>query len=93
MVDYNKTYCYNCQSMHDDYYNACPYCFSTNIIHLQNDSDMYRIYNQNITDIDPIIIKSDIQEIRAIPVESPSNPSIRFIALVIPIIHPTVSTS
>lgn len=61
LVDYNKTYCYNCQSLHDDYYNACPYCFSTNIIHLQNDVDMYRIYNQDITNIEPIVIQSDIQ--------------------------------
>lgn len=60
-VDYNKTYCYNCQSMHDDYYNVCPYCFSTNVIHLQNDSDMYRIYNQDITNIEPIVIQSDIK--------------------------------
>jgi len=60
-VDYNKTYCYNCRSMHDDYYSACPYCFSTNIIHLQNDSDMYRIYNQDITNIKPIVIQSDIE--------------------------------
>ena len=40
-------------------------------------------FNENI------IIK-DIHDISDIPVESPSNPSIKLIAFVIPIIHPTV---
>ncbi len=36
------------------------------------------------------IIRSDKQDIKVIPEESPSSPSIRFIAFVIPTIHPTV---
>lgn len=36
------------------------------------------------------IITSDKQDINVIPEDKPSNPSIRFIALVIPTIHPTV---
>ena len=37
------------------------------------------------------MINSDIHEIREIPDERPSSPSIKFIALVIPTIHPTVN--
>ena len=36
------------------------------------------------------IISSDIHEISEIPLESPSNPSIKLIAFVIPTIHKTV---
>lgn len=36
------------------------------------------------------IISSEIDAIMQIPVESPSNPSIKLIALVIPTIHPIV---
>lgn len=37
------------------------------------------------------IINNDIQDISEIPEDKPSNPSIKFIALVIPTIHPIVS--
>ena len=38
------------------------------------------------------IISKDIHEINVIPDDNPSNPSIKFIAFVIPTIQPTVST-
>lgn len=62
-VDFNKTYCYNDGYLADDYYPACPKCFSTNIIHLNNDEKKYIIKDITSQNIEPITIKKDANRI------------------------------
>ena len=72
-VDFNKTYCYNCGKLMDEYSPICTGCFSTNLEHLNNDEKQYKIYDKNVQNIEPIIIKSDINRVNICNIEFKTN--------------------
>ena len=72
-VDYNKTYCNECGNLEDDYYSHCPKCFSDDVVHLNNDEYKYIIRSDSTQNIDPIVIKSDVDRINLCNITLPFN--------------------
>jgi len=72
-ADYNKTYCNKCHTLHDNYYSTCPSCFSKDVTYLQNNEKIYQIFDINTQNIEPIIIKSNINKINVCNIKIPLN--------------------
>ena len=72
-ADYNKTYCNNCHTLHNNYYSTCPSCFSKNVTYLQNNNKTYQIFDEDVQNINPIIIQSDINKINICNINVPLN--------------------
>lgn len=72
-VDFNKTYCNKCGNLEDDYYSHCPKCFSDDVVHLNNDEYKYVIKSDSTQNINPIIIKSDVDRINVCNITLPFN--------------------
>lgn len=75
-IDFNKTYCNDCNKTSNDYYNACPYCFSTNVTHLNYAGDSYKfVENDEVTQIldDSFVIQSPIRRVKLMSIDLPLN--------------------
>ena len=73
LVDYNKTYCNTCGSLEDDYYTHCPKCFSSDVVHLNNDEHRYYVQSDSTQNINPIVVKSDVERINLCNITLPFN--------------------
>ena len=70
-VDYNRTQCLNpvCNHIANDYYERCPKCFTTKVIHTNKNENKYTIGDNNSSNIDKIIIHSDINRVNLCNIE------------------------
>lgn len=74
-IDYNKTYCTNseCNTISDDYYYYCPKCGSSKVIHLDNDKNIYKIFDEYTQNIDPVNISITEDRVNIFNLEVPFN--------------------
>lgn len=73
LIDYNKTYCNNCDTLSNNYYEHCPQCFSTDVVHLTDNINRYHIFDNNTQNIDPIDICINEERVKVFTLHIPFN--------------------